>query len=185
MRSHWKVTCVAALLIAAACSDGKGSVAADNASPETTAPSSTTTLPPAPSTTSPPPAPLSAPEAAERYLAIVEPYNVALEALEQAANSGQPVETLRAQAAAVAAANATHIEQLRTTMWPTNVQPAVDQLVSEAELAQNFWVQASQAQTRETLIAAVVSAGEHDGAAAAGTVRSLLGLGDYNEDDYS
>jgi hypothetical protein len=174
---------MAALLIGAACSDDADSGAETAASPDSTGPSTTITAPPAPTTTSPPP--LSPAAAAERYLAIVEPYNVALEALELAANSGQSLATLQARAGEVAAANVTHIENLRATVWPANVQSAVDQLVSESEQAQAFWQQAAQAQTQETLIAAVVAAGEHDGAAPAGTIRSVLGLDEYDEDDYS
>ncbi len=184
MRSRRMVTCVAALAIVAACSEGGGSTATGGAGTSPSdGPSTTTTVAPAPTTTSPPP--LSAAAAAERYLAIVEPYNVALEALEQAANSGQPVATLQTHAGAVAAANATHVEELRATVWPADVQPAVDELVAESEQAQTFWVQASQAETREALVAAVLSAGEHDGGDAAETIRSLLGLGEYDEDDYS
>ena len=180
MRSLWIVACVAGLAIGAACSESAGSRAVD-----TSASSTTVTVEPAPSTTSPPPAPLSKEEAAERYLAIVEPYNVALEALEQAVNSGQPVEALQTLAAAVAAANDTHMQELQATAWPADVQPAVDELVAESAQAQTYWLQSSQAQTRDALIAAAVSAGEHDGGAAADAIRRLLGLSGYNEDDYS
>jgi hypothetical protein len=51
--------------------------------------------------------------------------------------------------------------------------------------AQTYWLEASQAQTLEALIEAAVSAAEHDGGAAVDVIRSMLGLGDYNEDDYS
>jgi hypothetical protein len=95
------------------------------------------------------------------------------------------VEALRTQAASVAAANDTHVRELKATAWPADVQPAVDDLVAESEKAQIYWLQASQAQTREAVIAAAVAAGEHDGGAAADAIRSLLGLGDYDEDDYS
>lgn len=180
MRPFWIVASLAGLVIGAACSESAGSRAVD-----ASASSTTLTVEPAPSTTSPPPAPLSKEQAAERYLEIVEPYNVALEALEQAVNGGQPVDSLQTQAEAVAAANDTHMQELQATPWPIDVQPAVDELVAESEQAQTYWLQASQAQTRDALIAAAVSAGEHDGGAAAGTIRSLLGLGGYNEDDYS
>lgn len=132
-----------------------------------------------------PPPPLSTEAAAERYLAIVEPYNVALEALEQGVNGGQAVETLQAQAAGVAAANDAHRLELEATVWPAEVQPAVDELVAASVQAQTYWAEASQAPTRDALIAAVLAAGEHDGGEAAGTIRGLLGLGDYDEEDYS
>jgi hypothetical protein len=180
LRAFWIVASGAGLVVGAACSAGSGSDGVDTA-----APSTSVTVEPAPSTTSPPPAPLSKDQAAERYLAIVEPYNVALEALEQAINGGQPVESLQTQAAAVAAANDTHVQELRATAWPTDVQPAVDDLVAASEQAQTYWLQGSQAPTRDALIAAAVAAGEHDGGTAADTIRSLLGLDDYNEDDYS
>jgi hypothetical protein len=128
---------------------------------------------------------LSLEAAADRYLAIVEPYNLALEALEQGVNGGQAVETLQAQAAAVAAANDTHRLELEATVWPAEVQPSVDELVAASVQAQTYWLAASQAQTRDALIAAALSAGEHGGSAAAETIRSLLGLGDYTEEDYS
>ena len=180
MRSLWIVACVAGLAIGTACSESAGSRAVD-----TSASSTTLTVERAPSTTSAPPAPLPNEQAAERYLAIVEPYDVALEALEQAVNGGQPVEALQTQAAAVVAANDTHMQELGATAWPADVQPAVDELVAESEQAQTYWLQASQAQTRDALIAAAVSAGEHDGGVAADAIRSVLGLGEYNEDDYS
>jgi hypothetical protein len=128
---------------------------------------------------------LSKEQAAERYLAIVEPYNVALEALEQAVNGPQSVDALRTQAASVAAANDTHVQELKAAAWPADVQPAVDEPVAESEQAQTYWLQASEAPTREAAIAAAVSAGEHDGGAAAQAIRSLLGLGDYDEVDYT
>jgi hypothetical protein len=64
------------------------------------------------------------------------------------------VEALRTQAASVAAANDTHVRELKATAWPADVQPAVDDLVAESEKAQIYWLQASQAQTREAVIAA-------------------------------
>jgi hypothetical protein len=180
MRSIRVVASTAVLVIGAACSDSGGSDAVASASTSST----TLDVPPEPSTTVPPP-PLSTEAAAERYLAIVEPYNVALEALEQGVNGGQAVETLQAQAAGVAGANDTHRLELEATVWPAEVQPAVDELVAASVQAQAHWLAASQAPTRDTLITAVLAAGEHDGGAAAATIRSLLGVGDYSEEDYS
>ena len=167
-------------VVGAACSDSDWLRSVD-----TSASSTTLTVERAPSTTSPAPALLSKEQAAERYLAIVEPYNVALEALEQAVNGPQSVDALRTQAASVAAANDTHVQELKAAAWPADVQPAVDELVAESEQAQTYWLQASEAPTREAAIAAAVSAGEHDGGAAAQAIRSLLGLGDYDEVDYT
>jgi hypothetical protein len=181
MRARWTTACLAGLALGAACSGSAGTATSSGGSGSSTAPS--VQAPVTTTTTAPPP--LSPEQAAERYLAIVEPYNIALEALEQAVNGGQEVGALQAQAAAVATANATHIAELQATVWPADVQPAVDELVAASETAQTYWLQASQAQTRDAVIAAAVSAGEHDGGTAADTIRSLLGLGGYDEDDYS
>jgi len=180
MRARWTTACLAGLALGAACSGSAGTATSSVGSGSSTAPS---VQAPVATTTTPPP--LSHERAAERYLAIVEPYNIALEALEQAVNGGQEVGALQAQAAAVATANATHIAELRATAWPADVQPPVDELVAASETAQTYWLQASQAQTRDAVIAAAVSAGEHDGGTAADTIRGLLGLGGYDEDDYS
>ena len=71
------------------------------------------------------------------------------------------------------------------TVWPADVQPVVDELVAACVEAQTYWAEASQAPTRDALITAVLSAAEHDGGEAAATIRSLLGLGAYNEEDYT
>jgi hypothetical protein len=182
MRARWTTACLAGLVLGAACSGSAGTATSSGGSGSSTAPSAQA---PVTTTSTTTPAPLSHEQAAERYLAIVEPYNIALEALEQAVNGGQEVGALQAQAAAVATANATQIAELQATVWPADVQPAVDELVAESDTAQTYWLQASQAQTRDAVIAAAVSAGEHDGGAAVDTIRSLLGLGGYDEDDYS
>lgn len=180
MRARWTTACLAGLALGAACSGSADTAASSGGSGSSTAPSAQ-----APVTTTTTPPPLSHEQAAERYLAIVEPYNIALEALEQAVNGGQEVGALQAQAAAVAAANATQIAELQAAAWPADVQPAVDDLVAASDTAQAYWLQASQAQTRDAVIAAAVSAGDHDGGTAVDTIRSLLGLGGYDEDDYS
>lgn len=131
------------------------------------------------------PAPLSREQAAERYLAIVEPYNVAYEALEASINEGLPLETVRARVEATAAANEAHIQELRATAWPVDVQPHVDELIAESELAQPSWREAARATTPEALIDAVLAALEHDGNTPASTIRRLLGLEEYDEADYT
>jgi hypothetical protein len=173
VRPFFIAAAVAAAVMVAGCADDAESRAGETSAPSTTL------------TTSPPPAPLSRDEAAARYLAIVEPYNLALEGLEQAINDGQAVATLRAQAEATATANDAHMLELQATVWPTDVQPAVGELLSESALAQTYWLQAAEAQTRDAVIEAAVAAGEHDGSEAASTIRSLLGLDGYSEDDYS
>lgn len=179
MHRMWLVASAAALLAAVACSGSDGSERAE------TAPSSSTTasseVPSTTTSTAPPP--LSTADAAARYLAIVEPYNVALEALEAGINGGEPVESLRGLGAAVAGANATHVQELRSTVWPAMVQPAVGELVAASEQAQTWWDQAAAATTRDAVIAAAQGAIEHDGGDASATIRSLLGLDAYDEDD--
>jgi hypothetical protein len=181
MRALCVATCLVGLMVGAACTADGGSSEAEGATSATTAASSTT-LPP-PTTTTTAPVPLTTEQAAARYLAIVEPYNIALEALELGINDGQAVDALRVQAAAVATANDTHVRELQTTSWPTAVQPSVDALVAASQQAQAYWLQGAEAPTRDALIAAVLSAGEHDGGEAATTIRNLLGLGEYDEDD--
>ena len=145
---------------------------------------STLATTPEPTTTTAPPA-LTPEAAATEYLAIVEPYNTALETLEQAINGGQPIGVLRTQAEALAAANAAQIEALQATRWPPEVQPSVDALVTESEAAQPFLLQAAQAESLQGVIDAVVAASQHNGADAAAEIRRLLGLDDYDEDDYT
>src|SRR5690606_28006699 len=137
----------------------------------------------APGTREGPSVGLSRERAAERYLAIVEPYNVALEGLEQALDEGLPLDIVRARAEATADANDAHIRDLRAAEWPADVQPHIDELVAESELAQPWWRRAAQAPTRDELVAAVLAAGDHDGSAPARTIRRLLGLEEYDEAD--
>ena len=146
------------------------------------APTTTTTTTTTPTTTTPPP--LSKADAARQYLAIVKPYNVALEQLEQAINSGQPVATLRAKAGELAAANDTQIKQLQATLWPAEVRAPMDELIAESGKSQPFLLKAAQAKTRSQLVQAVLDAGKHDAKAAAKSIRELLELGKYDERDY-
>ena len=183
MRAICLATCVVGLVIGTGCSGGGGSGDAAG-EPSSTAPTSSTTVA-APTTAGTAPVPLSHEDAAARYLAVVEPYNVAWEALELGINGGQPVETLQTQAAAVATANDTHVQELQATVWPADVQPSVDALVAASQQAQTYWLQAAAAPTRDGVITAVLAAAEHDGGAAAPTIRSLLGLDEYDESDYS
>ena len=134
--------------------------------------------------TPPTPAPLSKPDAARRYLDIVRPYNVALEALETAINSGQPVATLRARADELAAANDTQIKQLQATVWPIEVRAPMAELIAESGKAQPLFLKAAQAKTRSQVVQAVVDFGKHQGKAPAKAIRELLELAKYDERDY-
>lgn len=142
----------------------------------------TTTTSTAPTTTTP--APLSKADAARRYLAIVRPYNVALEQLEQAINSGQPVATLRTRTSELAAANETQIKQLQAAVWPTDVRAPMDELIAESGKAQPFFLQAAQAKTRNQVVQAVLDSRKHDAKAPAKSIRELLELAKYDEGDY-
>lgn len=160
-----------ALLALAGCATAP--VAAPPATTTSTAPVTTTTPPP-----------LSKPEAAQRYLAIVKPYNVALERLETAINSGQPVATLRTRAGEVATANQEQINQLHTTPWPTEIRAPMAELIAESGKAQPLLQQAAQAKTRTQLVQAVVDGMKHDGKAPAKLIRDFLELAKYDERDY-
>lgn len=144
--------------------------AAPAAAPEAGEPTTTTTL--------------SKDEAAQRYLAIVKPYNDALEALERAINAGNGVVALRPLAAATAGANAAHVAALRAAPWPPDVLPAITALTAESELAQPHWERAAAATSRDELIEAVLAAAGHDGSEAAATIRTLLMLDQYDEGDH-
>jgi hypothetical protein len=129
--------------------------------------------------------PLSPKQAAIHYLASVKPYNVALERLESAINTGKPVTVLRGSAAKVAAANAAHVRDLGGTRWPVTVRTPVRQLRAESGKAQVYWQRAAQAGSRDKVIEAVLKAAQHDGTEAAGKIRRLLHLEKYDERVYS
>jgi hypothetical protein len=159
-----------------------GCAAAPTATTPLAAPPATTTSTAPPTTTTPPP--LSKPDAAQRYLAIVKPYNVALERLETAINSGQPVATLRTRASELAAANQEQINQLQTTRWPTEISGPMADLIAESGKSQQLILQAAQAKTRSQLVQAVVDGMKHDGKAPAKLIRDFLELAKYDERDY-
>lgn len=98
-------------------------------------------------------------------------------------HAGKPVSKLR-YSASVAESNATQIREPRTTRWPVNLRAPIGDLVAEPNAAQPYWRRSAVARTRQELGEAVVAAGRHDGSEPAGTVRKLLGLDDYDENDY-
>jgi hypothetical protein len=188
------VVIAAATVVAVTGCSGASAVESEAASPEprpataisSPAPASALPKPQAQKTTGPtPPKSLSRRQAAIRYLAIVKPYNVALERLEKAVNTGRPVATLRAPAAAVASANQAHMRALRNVSWPLAVRAPARELHAESARAQVYWLQASRARSRSELIQAVLSAARHDGTEAAGRIRRLLNLKKYDEGAYS
>jgi hypothetical protein len=180
MRGPLAAAAVAALLVVTGCSGEPSRKPVADTLPAPPTPPSTS---PAPTPTTP--APLSQEQAAKRYLAIVRPYNVALERLEQAINTGRPLATVRTLAADVASANAAHMRDLRAAAWPVEVRAPVRELLAESAQAQSYWRQAAQATTRSGLVQAVLHAARHDGSDAAGSIRRLLDLGKYDERDYS
>ncbi|MEU5720773.1 hypothetical protein ABZ783_02965 [Micromonospora sp. NPDC047738] len=127
------------------------------------------------------PAPLSPKEAKGRYLAIVAPYNTALEALEEALKAGKPWRTCRDLARTVAVTSATHAEQLRTTVWPAAVQAPVTALLKENDVALRHWKLAAETTSAEALMREIRAAAAHDGGEQANKVRATLGLPVYQE----
>jgi hypothetical protein len=129
--------------------------------------------------------PLSRRQAAIRYLAIVKPYNVALERLEGAINGGEALPVLRELAGKVAAANVVETRALGRVAWPAPVRGPIRQLRAESGRAQVYWRQAARAGSRDGLIGAVLTAARHDGSEPAATIRRLLQLDKYDERAYS
>jgi hypothetical protein len=124
---------------------------------------------------------LTVAQAKARYLAIVKPYNTALEALETAANSGKSWTTVRSLAGKVATANAAHAKALRATVWPEAVRQPMAALLVETDAAQRYWLRAAHAKTADELGSAIRSAAKHSGSKPATEVRSKLGLPPYRE----
>lgn len=149
-----------------------------------TPPAAVTTAPPTTTTTTTTPPPLSKPDAARRYLEIVKPYNVALEALEQSINSGQPIGTLRGGATALGKVAEEEIRQLEATRWPAEVSAPMAELIAESRKQLPFWQQAAQAQNRDQVIKAVRDSMKHNGKAPAKQIREVLELAKYDERDY-
>jgi hypothetical protein len=131
------------------------------------------------------PARLGAEEAAVHYLDAVRPYNEALEELETAINTGQPVEVQREQATATLTALKVEIKALRGARWPAKVEPHALSLADAGERALPSWKAATAATTAEDMVTAVLAALEHDDQAAADAIRRLLSLDQYDEGDYS
>ncbi|WP_262281639.1 hypothetical protein [Micromonospora sp. MA102] len=127
------------------------------------------------------PAPLTAKEAKGRYLAVVAPYNTALEELEAALKAGRPWRTVRGLAGTVASTNAAHAEQLRTTVWPAKAQAPIAALLKENEVALRHWQLAAKAGSAAVLMREIRAAAAHDGGAQADKVRVALGLPLYRD----
>ncbi|MEU2170068.1 hypothetical protein ACH47V_05655 [Micromonospora chersina] len=141
-----------------------------------------TTVPPAWESPSPSaPAPLTVKEAKGRYLAIVTPYNTALEKLEEALKAGRPWRTVRGLTRTVATTNAAHAEQLRATAWPAAAQAPVAALLKENEVALRHWRLAAEAGSATVLMREIRSAAAHDGGSHADKVRTSLGLPLYRD----
>jgi TolA-binding protein len=131
------------------------------------------------------PARLGTEEAAVLYLEAVRPYNEALEELETAINTGQPVEVQQERAAATLTALGAEIKALRAARWPAEVEPHALRLADAGEHAVPSWEAAAAATTSEAMVTAVMGALEHDDQAAADAIRRLLSLDQYDEGDYS
>ncbi|MFI7575366.1 hypothetical protein [Micromonospora sp. NPDC049497] len=127
------------------------------------------------------PAALTPAEAKSRYLAIVAPYNIALEELEDAANAGKPWRTVRTLAAEVARTNAAHAVELREAVWPAEVRAPMAALLKENDVALRHWRRAGEAADADALMREIRAAAAHSGATEAGRVRTALGLPAYRE----
>ena len=127
------------------------------------------------------PAPLTAKEAKGRYLAIVAPYNTALEELEEALGAAKPWRTVRTLAGRVATASAEHAAQLRATAWPAKTQAPMAALLKENDVALRHWQLAGEAATAQALMREIRAAAAHDGGSEADKVRASLGLPVYKE----
>ncbi|MEU4482736.1 hypothetical protein AB0F68_32485 [Micromonospora sp. NPDC023966] len=127
------------------------------------------------------PAPLTVKEAKGRYLAIVAPYNTALEELEEALKAGRPWRTVRDLARTVASTNAAHAEQLRATAWPAVAQAPVAALLKENDVALRHWQLAAEAASAAVLMREIRAAAAHDGGKQADKVRTTLGLPLYRD----
>lgn len=182
------ITTSLALLLVTGCASIADSTPEPGAATPQATESSPAPTPPTPEPASPSPseaARLGTEEAAVRYLEIVRPYNEALEALETAINTGQPVDVQQEQAAATVTALHTEITELRNVRWPAEVEPHVLALADAGDEAVPSWETAAAATTSETMITAVLAALEHDDQAAADAIRRLLALDQYDESDYS
>jgi hypothetical protein len=184
------ITTSLVLLLASGCAStvddepGPAAPTARAAAPATPAPP-TSGPAVAPSSEPAEPARLGTEEAAVRYLEIVRPYNEAIEALETAINTGQPVDVQQEQAAATLAALRTELEGLRAARWPAEVEPHALSLADAGERAVPSWEAATAATTPEGMVDAVLAALEHDDQPAADAIRRLLSLDQYDESDYS
>ncbi|MBQ0895930.1 hypothetical protein KBX37_23010 [Micromonospora sp. U56] len=127
------------------------------------------------------PALLGRAEAQQRYLRIVQPYNVALEKLEDATKAGKPWRTVRELAAEVATKNAAHAVGLRETSWPVTARAPMAALLAENDVALEHWRRAGRATGPEELMREIRAAAAHSGSREATAVRSALGLPAYRE----
>jgi hypothetical protein len=128
------------------------------------------------------PVPLSPAAAGKRYLEITRPYNVALEAFERGFNAGESVRTLQRRARAAADAVGAEAAGLDAAAWPESVAPLVDDLVQNDGLLRRAWLAIAAADTRDAMLAKVRKL--PSGARVGAEIRVLLGLPEYNEDDY-
>jgi hypothetical protein len=188
MRGVLAIAGVVGLLGVAGCGDsGNLPVAAATSSTSavpsaepTTAPRGTPTA-----TEKPAPARLSVAQAGKRYLTVTRPYNVALERFEKAANSGASVQTLRARARSVAAANLAESQQLLAIAWPTTVAVQIRELAKADAAARPYWLKVAASDSLSEMAGHIRRASAAGGNTPAVEIRKLLSLPKYDEADYS
>jgi hypothetical protein len=191
MRVVLAIAGVVGLLLAAGCGDSGGrTVTAEPVS----APSTMSAMPSSPTSTQgpgksptsqPAPARLTVAQARTRYLAVTRPYNVALERFETAANNGASVQTLRARARSVAAANLAESRLLLSIAWPTTVTGQIQELAKADASARRHWLRVAAADSLTEMAGHVRLASAAGGKGPAAEIRRRLGLPKYNESDYS
>lgn len=133
------------------------------------------TAQPTPTAPTPTPAPITAEAAGEQYLALVEPYNAAINAVALAVEADD-MAALRAASGEYAAAARTFADGLVAAEWPPEAQPLVDRMVGE--LAQRIPPAISLAQTGTDEETRIALATLPDVASSSQELRIILGLDD-------
>lgn len=188
MRGVLAIAGVVGLLGVAGCGDSSGTKPVAAATSSTSVvPSTEPTAPRGTPIANEKPAPvrLTVAQAGKRYLAVTRPYNVALERFEKAANSGASVQTLRARAKSVAAANLAESRLLVSTPWPTTVAVQIRELAKADAAARPHWLKVAAADSLNEMAGHIRRATAAGGNTPAAEIRRLLGLPRYNESDYS
>jgi hypothetical protein len=107
---------------------------------------------------------------------------VALEAFERGFNAGESVRTLQRRAHTAADAVGAEAKALDATAWPESVAPLVADMAANDGPLRRQWLAIAEADTRDAMLAKVRNL--PSGAGTGAEIRVLLGLPEYDEDDY-